>query len=252
MRLLPSFLEETQRLFARWRRGCPMLRCKPLQRRTTWRRPPFMSRVATVTTSAGLPCCEVALCGSYARNGIRNHERAGWTKKRVVFDTRSGELSVQRSGRLLSMDFPSLPPSPAEPPPGLLEGLGGEPLEVLKANYYLVVYSSEAEIRELKPNFSVLGAIDRLAVIVAAHGDEVDFVSRFFAPGYGLLEDPVTGSAHCTLVPVLCPASLQECVPRAPTLTKRRRAVLRGCRKPGDHCRQCGSLPARNHRNNRT
>lgn len=119
----------------------------------------------------------------------------------VTFDTRSGELIVRRAGDLLLMDFPSKPPAPCEPPPNLLEALGGQPLEVLKADYYLVVYETEKEILALKPNMEMLGAIEGAAVIVSAHGEEVDFVSRFFAPAYGIAEDPVTGSSHCTLIP---------------------------------------------------
>ena len=118
----------------------------------------------------------------------------------VVFDTRSGELTVKRDGDRLVMDFPSKPPKPCDPPAGMLEALGGEPLEFLRGQYYLAVYGSEAEVGGLKPNFHALSKMDD-AVIVTAPGDEADFVSRFFAPTFGIDEDPVTGSAHCTLVP---------------------------------------------------
>jgi PhzF family phenazine biosynthesis protein len=148
------------------------------------------------------PECEVDLCGhaTLATAYVILNELKK-VKDHVVFDTRSGELSVQRDGRTLSMDFPSLAPSPCEPPAGLLEALGGDPLEVLKATYYLAVYGSEAEIRALKPDMTALASADRTPVIAASHGDDVDFVSRFFAPGFGVPEDPVTGSAHCTLTP---------------------------------------------------
>jgi predicted PhzF superfamily epimerase YddE/YHI9 len=106
-----------------------------------------------------------------------------------VFDTRSGELSVRREGRLLAMDFPAKPPAACDSPAGMLEALGGKPLEVLKADYYLVVYETEDEVRSLAPNMAALRASGAAAVIVAAHGDDVDFVSRFFAPGYGLDEE---------------------------------------------------------------
>ena len=84
----------------------------------------------------------------------------------------------------------------------LLGALGGpEPLEVLAARDYLVRYRSEAEVRSLRPRIRDLMDIDRFAVIVTAPGDASDFVSRFFAPAKGVPEDPVTGSAHCTLTP---------------------------------------------------
>jgi PhzF family phenazine biosynthesis protein len=118
----------------------------------------------------------------------------------VAFDSRSGELTVKRDNDRLAMDFPSRPPKPCDPPEGMLDALGGEPLEFLRGQYYLAVYGSQAEVRELEPDFRALAGMDD-AVIVTAPGDDVDFVSRFFAPGYGINEDPVTGSAHCTLVP---------------------------------------------------
>jgi predicted PhzF superfamily epimerase YddE/YHI9 len=79
--------------------------------------------------------------------------------------------------------------------------LGGHPEAVLAARDYLVVYGSESEVRALMPDLERLKHVDRFAVIVTAPGDEVDFVSRFFAPAKGVPEDPVTGSAHCTLIP---------------------------------------------------
>jgi PhzF family phenazine biosynthesis protein len=119
----------------------------------------------------------------------------------IVFDTRSGELEVVRDGDLLSMDFPARPPQPVSAHPDLTRALGGAPLEILAARDYLVVYGSEAEVRNLRPDLQLLAGIDRFAVIVTAPGRHSDFVSRFFAPAQGVPEDPVTGSAHCTLVP---------------------------------------------------
>ena len=79
--------------------------------------------------------------------------------------------------------------------------MGGTPQALLAARDYLVVYESEEEVRALKPNMEALMGIDRFAVIVTAPGRNCDFVSRFFAPAKGVPEDPVTGSAHCTLTP---------------------------------------------------
>jgi PhzF family phenazine biosynthesis protein len=121
--------------------------------------------------------------------------------QQVAFDTKSGELIVKRETYgLLSMDFPSRPPQPVASDPSLAKALGGNPKSILASRDYLVVYESEEEVRSLKPDMNALAQIDRMT-IVTAPGRDVDFVSRFFAPGGGIPEDPVTGSAHCTLIP---------------------------------------------------
>lgn len=122
---------------------------------------------------------------------------------RVVFDTCSGRLAVERRDGLLAMDFPSRPPERVEPCPGLVEALGGSPREIWAARDYMAVYGSEAEVRALQPDMARLAQADRFAVIATAPAETegYDFVSRFFAPAQGVPEDPVTGSAHCTLVP---------------------------------------------------
>jgi predicted PhzF superfamily epimerase YddE/YHI9 len=149
------------------------------------------------------PAVEVDLCGHATLAGA--HIVFTELKKKateVRFETRSGPLVVKRSGELLVMDFPARPGQPvATPPPALLQGLGRPPLEVLKARDFLCVYASEQEVRDLKPDFAALARVDSLGVIATAPGTDADFVSRFFAPRAGLNEDPVTGSAHCTLVP---------------------------------------------------
>ena len=124
-------------------------------------------------------------------------------RESVDFRTlKAGMLTVARRGDMLVMDFPAMPPNPAEPPPGLLAALGGKSREVLRARDCLVVYSSAAEVSALTPDFAALAKIDCWAAIATAPGENgVDFVSRFFAPAKGVPEDPVTGSSHCTLVP---------------------------------------------------
>lgn len=119
----------------------------------------------------------------------------------VRFQTKSGELIVKREGGLLSMNFPARPPQECPVHGRLIEALGASPELVLAARDYLVVYRSEEEVRGLEPNMQLLCEIDRFAVIVTAPGRRSDFVSRFFAPSKGVPEDPVTGSAHCTLIP---------------------------------------------------
>jgi predicted PhzF superfamily epimerase YddE/YHI9 len=148
------------------------------------------------------PGCEVDLCGhaTLASAYVLFHE-LGEAGNVLRFDTKSGELVVKREGDRLVMDFPSRPPAPIQPDPALLPALGGNPVEVLAARDYLIVYGSEREVRELSPNMDALTRIDRFAFIATAPGDDCDFVSRFFAPAKGVPEDPVTGSAHCTLIP---------------------------------------------------
>ena len=99
------------------------------------------------------------------------------------------------------MDFPEHTPEKVEMPAQLAEALGEEPDEILASNYYMAVFDSEQKVADLAPYMTLLKELDRMAVIVTAPGNEVDFVSRFFAPAVGIPEDPVTGSAHCTLIP---------------------------------------------------
>jgi PhzF family phenazine biosynthesis protein len=148
------------------------------------------------------PTVEVDLCGhaTLATAFIIMTELAPGMQE-VRFQTRSGELVVTREGDRFAMDFPARPPVECTVHPDLIAALGGKPERVLAARDYLVVYGSEAEVRELRPNMDRLAIIDRFAVIVTAPGKDVDFVSRFFGPARGVPEDPVTGSAHCTLIP---------------------------------------------------
>jgi predicted PhzF superfamily epimerase YddE/YHI9 len=108
---------------------------------------------------------------------------------------------VRRDGDLLRMDFPARAPGQCDAHPDLAGALGGSPREILAARDYLVVYESEEEVRALRPDMARVASTDRFAVIVTAPGRQSDFVSRFFAPAKGVPEDPVTGSAHCTLIP---------------------------------------------------
>jgi PhzF family phenazine biosynthesis protein len=149
------------------------------------------------------PLVEVELCGHATLASafvILNDLTPG--EPSVSFDTKSGVLTVTREGDLYSLDFPSRPPEACDNVyPGLVPALGGKPVTVLSARDYLVVYGSEDELRALRPDMSALMKVDRFAVIATAPGREADFVSRFFAPAKGVPEDPVTGSAHCTLIP---------------------------------------------------
>jgi len=119
----------------------------------------------------------------------------------IHFHSRSGELAVTRKGDVLEMNFPSRPAVPCAVPEALVRGLGKKPVEVLKSRDYLAVFATEADVRSLQPDFEALRTLDALWIIATAPGNDCDFVSRFFAPAQGVPEDPVTGSAHCTLVP---------------------------------------------------
>jgi PhzF family phenazine biosynthesis protein len=152
------------------------------------------------------PVVEVDLCGHAtlaSAQVILNELTPG--ERFVSFETKSGTLTVTREGDLYSLDFPSRPPEAcANIYPGLVAALGGQPEAVLAARDYFVVYGSEEELRALKPDMQALMNIDRFAVIATAPGgasQDADFVSRFFAPAKGVPEDPVTGSAHCSLIP---------------------------------------------------
>ena len=152
------------------------------------------------------PTVEMDLCGhATLASAFAIATILEWGSNRITFTTRmAGVLTVTRDGDLYTLDFPSRPPVPlAEAPAGLVEALGGpQPVAVLKSRDLLVVYEDEATVRALSPDMSALARVDAFATCVTAPGrDGVDFVSRFFAPGGGVPEDPVTGSAHCTLVP---------------------------------------------------
>ncbi len=148
------------------------------------------------------PKVEVDLCGhatlasAYVLMNYLEPERS-----EVRFQTKSGELQVTRNDDLFTLDFPARPAAPCDVPGDLIEALGIKPQEVWAAKAYMAVYESEEEILDLKPDMELLAGLDKYATIVTAPGQTADFVSRFFAPSVGVPEDPVTGSAHCTLIP---------------------------------------------------
>lgn len=148
------------------------------------------------------PITEVDLCGhaTLAAAFVLFTEH-GVEASSIRFHSRSGLLTVSRDAGLLRLDFPSRPATSCNVPDCLARGLGAKPQEVLKVRDFLAVFNSEAEVRGLKPDFGALRSLDCLGVIATARGGDCDFVSRFFAPAAGIDEDPVTGSAHCTLIP---------------------------------------------------
>ena len=150
------------------------------------------------------PTMEVDLCGhatlaaAYVIFNLHNFEG-----DIVRFDSRSGQLAVTANEDWLTMDFPADHYQVAVPPPALVESLSSTTMaEVYKGKTdYLVVLDSEDEVKNLEFDIIVLSTIPARGIIVTASGSDVDFVSRFFAPQSGVDEDPVTGSAHTTLIP---------------------------------------------------
>jgi PhzF family phenazine biosynthesis protein len=151
-----------------------------------------------------MPESEIDLCGhatlATAHILFTEMKHEGDT---IYFETvKAGTLIVKRDGDKYFLDFPSRPPFAADAPEGLIEALGGKkPKEVWRSRDYMLVYDNEEEILEMSPNHAALAKIDTLGVIVTAPGNDADFVSRFFAPAASVPEDPVTGSAHCNLIP---------------------------------------------------
>ena len=148
------------------------------------------------------PMAEVDLCGhGTLATAFVLFEILGVPGDRILFNSRSGRLAVEKNGDLLAMDFPSQPPIPCAGPDILKDAFHKAPSEILCSEDYLVVFPDEEDIKTLEPDMEKLQRLDLRGVIVSAAGRETDFVSRFFAPKLGIPEDPVTGSAHCTLIP---------------------------------------------------
>ncbi|CAF0970867.1 unnamed protein product [Rotaria sordida] len=154
------------------------------------------------------PQLEIDLCGhaTLAAAYIIFTEMSPMNEEINFHTKKAGILKVtrQKKDALYTLDFPARPAAKADLSDGLLSALRSNviPVEVYKARDYMLVYESEADVKQLSPDFMALANIDAaFGVIVTAPGDEVDFVSRFFAPSAGVPEDPVTGSAHCSLIP---------------------------------------------------
>ena len=150
------------------------------------------------------PEFEVDLCGhaTLASAHVIFHH-LGYVGDTIIFHSISGELEVRKVDGLLQLDFPARKPVAANLKKEHLQAFNIQPKEVLKSRDYVLVYESEAEVRRLKVNASLLDPEDfeRGGVVCTAAGDHVDFVSRFFLPGASVFEDPVTGSSHCSLIP---------------------------------------------------
>lgn len=152
------------------------------------------------------PAVEVALCGHATLASARALIEEGLLHRgeRACFSSRSGPLVAAHRGSFIELDFPARPEEPCEPPAGLARALGAPARYCGRsAEDYIVLLPDEHAVRALAPDFGRLRAMtDRGLIATAPSADgRYDFVSRFFAPAVGIDEDPVTGSAHCTLAP---------------------------------------------------
>jgi len=151
------------------------------------------------------PLEEVDLCG-HATLACAHvlYKHLGYTKAQINFQTKSGKLIVTQTSSGYSMDFPASEPVElyTDIPINLISGLGGvKPQKIMAAFDYVIVLSSEDEVKNLTPDLSMWLHIDLRGVVVTAQGSDVDFVSRCFFPKLRVNEDPITGSAHCELTP---------------------------------------------------
>ncbi len=152
------------------------------------------------------PAVEVDLCGHATLASAHILWETGLLPpgEQARFDTRSGLLTAGRRGDGIEMNFPAKPETAAVPPPQLAKALGVQPKYVGQSKFdYLVEVESEATVRNMKPDFVLLKTMPIRGIAITSRADSAgfDFVSRFFAPAVGINEDPVTGSAHCTLAP---------------------------------------------------
>lgn len=149
------------------------------------------------------PKVEVNLCGhaTLASAHVIFHD-LGFDSEVISFESRSGTLNVTKEGELLILDFPANKPQRAALPDDFVQSLNITPIQCWRGKEdYLLLYRTQQEIEALIPDFRRMEKTDARAVIVTSPGDNVDFVSRFFAPRVGIDEDPVTGSAHTVLIP---------------------------------------------------
>jgi PhzF family phenazine biosynthesis protein len=152
------------------------------------------------------PTVEVDLCG----HATLASAHALWESGQIAatatarFHTRSGVLTAARRGEWIELDFPATPDEPIDPPAGLVEAIGARPLYVGRSRFdFLFELADETAVRNVRPDFGKLRAFAARGLIVTSRADDagVDFVSRYFAPAFGIDEDPVTGSTHCCLGP---------------------------------------------------
>jgi PhzF family phenazine biosynthesis protein len=148
------------------------------------------------------PSMEVDLCGhGTLASGYMIFNCLHYPSPSIILQSKSGELIVTHSGDLISLNFPTSRLEKVSTPELLVKALGIIPVEVYKSRDGLVVLKDEGQVRDIIPDFKLLKELDWFCTIITSEGTDCDFVSRVFAPQAGIDEDPVTGSAHCTLIP---------------------------------------------------
>ncbi len=148
------------------------------------------------------PGAEVDLCGHATLASAFVLFKEGYKGDVVTFNSRSGPLTVTKHGTLLTLNFPTDTIKEVALTPELTAGFNAIPVKALKGKSdYMLVFENEEQVRSLKPDFRIVAKVKARGVIATAKGDKVDFVSRFFGPQVAIDEDPVTGSAHTTLIP---------------------------------------------------
>ena len=164
----------------------------------------FIDNGATISLRWFTPEIEMDLCG-HATLATAHCLKAilGYNKNEFVFTSLSGNLIVRTDNEVYTLDFPAREPAAAVLPTFIKQSLNIQPAEVWQSRDYMLVYNSQADIMNIRVNRNNFDQvnIDPGGVIVTARGDEADFVSRFFTPQASILEDPVTGSSHCSLIP---------------------------------------------------
>ncbi|MEE2770763.1 MAG: PhzF family phenazine biosynthesis protein [Bacteroidota bacterium] len=150
------------------------------------------------------PTVEVDLCGhaTLAAAHVLYHEKSFQGEQLRFWSDRSGQLLVKKDGERLQLDFPADSISEIPVTPELQSCFSVKPLKIFKGKTdYMFIFKTEESIRNISPNLSAIASLDARGLIASAPGKKVDFVSRFFAPQSGIIEDPVTGSAHTSLTP---------------------------------------------------
>ncbi|MGR9087772.1 MAG: PhzF family phenazine biosynthesis protein [Gammaproteobacteria bacterium] len=148
------------------------------------------------------PLHEVKLCGhatlaaAYVIFTLQGNK-----EKSIAFSSQSGILTVTKNEEWLEMDFPAQPPRQCATPEPILQAFKQTPAECLESEDYIVVFDSEDSILNAEPDMALLGGLGLRGVAITSQGNDFDFVTRFFAPKFGIQEDPVTGSAFTQLIP---------------------------------------------------
>jgi PhzF family phenazine biosynthesis protein len=178
-------------------------------------------------------CGHATLASAYVIFNHLNH-----ASDVIRFNCNSGVLVVHKKDDKIELDFPSRMPEKTNTPEELLQGVNIAPSKVLKARDYFLVYDDEKYVRQIVPNFTFLNQLDCIGIIITAPGREADFVSRFFVPNSVIGEDPVTGSAHCSLIPYWA-KELDKTVLTARQVSAREGHLL--CEDKGDRVTMAGN-----------